>query len=137
MSDTFMGMTWGFIITTLIGIGILSVISFGIVYKIYMIISNIMQDTLQRISNDVTTQMFMMSNLGMPSDERNLRTSPTQLYRTMDGKYEASSLQELIKKVLSDKNSPYSEEELDALGNFFNKIEGTGEEDTENPEGFR
>jgi hypothetical protein len=57
-----------------------------------------------------------------------------ELWATPDGKYKASSFEELISKMASDPNGPLSQEEIDAIRSAFDKILGQPDDDNDEPD---
>jgi hypothetical protein len=57
-----------------------------------------------------------------------------EFWKTSDGKYTATSFEELLSNMASDPNGPLSQEELDAIRSIFDKIAGESSDSDEDDE---
>lgn len=57
------------------------------------------------------------------------QSSTNELWRTADGKYEASSFEELLTKMVQDPNTPFTSDEIESIDSIFNKIMETPDDD--------
>jgi hypothetical protein len=87
---------------------------------------------LQKIGNTLTEFTSLLDDMVFQINGRN---NAGMLYRTMDGKYAAQSLEELIGKIKRDgvEESYLSEEEINGLRKLF---EEDGDEDDNNDHNF-
>lgn len=83
-------------------------------------------EVLARVSN--TEQLVIQ----LSTDGHSTSEVSPELWRTADGKYTASSFEELLSKMASDPDSPLTTDEINAIKSVFKKImqEDLDEDDT-------
>jgi hypothetical protein len=84
-------------------------------------------DTLDRISSDVGVDSFVKSmedrsyQEGFPAGPR---WAGNMTFKSMDGKYQAASMPELLKKMIDDPNSGFNSQQIEDLKKLFERLVG-------------
>lgn len=80
-------------------------------------------EIINRVSNIEKLTEHLSADV---SGERNISR---ELWRTADGKYEATSFEELLTTMAQDPNTPLSIEEVNSIKSIFEKIMGETSDD--------
>lgn len=108
---------------------IISLFGFGGIAALIILVS---RDTTKtpEIINRVSNIEKLVERLSADvSAERD--SAVAEIWRTADGKYEATSFEELLTQMAQDPNTPLSANEIESIKSIFEKI--MGESDDEEP----
>lgn len=116
----------------LIVLNVLVIVCFGVLFIGILIIAREtmkMPEIISRLLNieSLTQQLvsdvgFEMSSIGKPT-----------VFRSADGKYEASSFEELLQLMSGDPNSSLTKEDLDTIKALFQKFLQDQQDDDDDP----
>ena len=107
---------------------LVAVVGFATTFLAILLLSKDTTKIPEIINRLINTEMILgqlAQDVGMEINERDANVR----WKTADGKYQASSFEELLHFMASDPNGPLTIEEIDAIKSVFDKIAQNDDDD--------
>lgn len=111
---------------------LITTVGFATTFLAFLLLSKETTKIPEIINRLVNTEMLLgqlAQDVGMEINEREANVQ----WKTADGKYQASSFEELLHFMASDPNGPLTGEEIDAIKSVFDKIAQNDSDDEDGP----